>query len=450
MATTKDNVDDFFRLADEYDPVMLWAVLRTRVLSNVPIWDMIFDKADQAHNLPLEKVRMVLDETNQFLHEVEQLLQACCHGVVVDQSANDLSDKLVLSDKLSRLFGQDSGQQVFKLKSQEDIPLQYYSRLYGDNSEPIKTELKDMVEVKIEEDTKGDIEPSTKRKKPSTTIMACKQCDKCKRTFNCHKSFNFHKKSKRCSDIPEPPKWYGKVGSKFFCTHPDCGAGDGIKRDGQPVFNSRGIFWRHLMDNHITDNDLKFHCDKCPKRFPYLSMLTHHMSQVHIMKYFCKYCGKGFPYNGSSYHDHIRTHTGEKPFKCDRCDFRVSIKNRLKYHYASAHGDTSVELPQHVCEICGRCFHNAPNLREHVYTHTDIKRFTCPLCGRQLRNDSCYRRHMVGVHKQKFTCELCARDFSSSRGLKRHEYKDHQINNGLYITDPSKIDTDPTSSSVPL
>jgi KRAB and SCAN domain-containing zinc finger protein len=34
----------------------------------------------------------------------------------------------------------------------------------------------------------------------------------------------------------------------------------------------------------------------------------------------CDVCGKGFSYN-SNLQKHIRTHTGDKPYKCDKCAF---------------------------------------------------------------------------------------------------------------------------------
>lgn len=56
----------------------------------------------------------------------------------------------------------------------------------------------------------------------------------------------------------------------------------------------------------------------------------------HFPSYMCKFCGKGF-YYPSSLEKHIRTHTGEKPFKCPQCPYSASQKSHVKTHIMRRH-----------------------------------------------------------------------------------------------------------------
>ena len=146
---------------------------------------------------------------------------------------------------------------------------------------------------------------------------------------------------------------------------------------------------------------------------------------MYFFQHVCKYCGSSF----SRRRDltlHERRHTGEKPYACDKCDFRCNTAGSLRMHTVRRHEDPTL-YRTHVCEICGKSFHAAYILKEHILTHSDIKRYTCDICGRQLRNDSCYRRHMMNIHGQKISCDHCNKDFSSPVGVKIHKRDAHGI-----------------------
>lgn len=60
---------------------------------------------------------------------------------------------------------------------------------------------------------------------------------------------------------------------------------------------------------------------------------------------------------------HKRTHTGEKPLKCEICHKRFGESSNL-----SKHRRTHNLKGDHVCERCGKDFNRLDQLRRHLDT----------------------------------------------------------------------------------
>lgn len=78
----------------------------------------------------------------------------------------------------------------------------------------------------------------------------------------------------------------------------------------------------------------------------------------------CKYCPKTFR-KPSDLIRHVRTHTGERPYKCDYCSKSFAVKCTLDSHTKVHTGKTTFR-----CHVCSSLFATKGSLKVHMRLHT--------------------------------------------------------------------------------
>ena len=92
--------------------------------------------------------------------------------------------------------------------------------------------------------------------------------------------------------------------------------------------------------------------------------------------------------------NHKRTQSGEKPNKCNFCDFACTLKNNLKRHVRDIH---SGEKPNK-CNQCSYSCTEALTLRDHMRKHTGEKPFMCKSCGSSFTFLKSLSFHLANKH----------------------------------------------------
>lgn len=162
-----------------------------------------------------------------------------------------------------------------------------------------------------------------------------------------------------------------------------------------------------------------FQCSECGLAFAQRSNLRMH-KRLHTGErpYMCGICGKTFA-RSSHLPAHMRTHTGEKPYVCQECNHSFITAQQLKNHFRVHTGEKPWK-----CDLCDAAFTHSSSLSTHKKKHTGQKPYACEKCKKQFFFSSALDKHMkVHSKSRPFKCENCDKAFKYKESLTVHKDK---------------------------
>lgn len=203
-------------------------------------------------------------------------------------------------------------------------------------------------------------------------------------------------------------------------------------------FNRRATLNDHLKTHA---DQFPFQCSNCREGFHLEKEKKTHEKSCNRKKYQCQICKKYSTSKKTDFENHIRSHTGEKPFQCIHCPRKFSVKSHLNVHM-KRHNVLNTSTPANQTQFERFKYPKVSKPKKGKIAeekNCNQRTYECYLCHylslRKSDHVNHFRIHMVEKAEKASRCLQCSKPISSESNS--HKHTRHTICN-VPISEPQK------------